>query len=297
MKILFMNLGNIVDYQCDCLLIGLKEMFGENVVDVNKAHHLYTTYSSEDALKLYGKGMTVCRTLPDLEIDRTDIENKIKKKYFDYIIYGSIWRCDDYIRYVMEHYRRYNVVAIDGEDHSKIHKYHYLNHFKILYFKRELFLNVKFNLKPIGFAFPTNKINFIENKKYGFSHITPEDRRTYIYEKEIDYYKDYGTSCFGVTKKKAGWDCLRHYEILGNGCIPYFLNIDECPPNIMTTFPKKLCEQIITRIGPEHKRNRNLDSILTSTYEDMKEDFRTHFLENNTTLKLAEKFINDIRLK
>jgi hypothetical protein len=30
-------------------------------------------------------------------------------------------------------------------------------------------------------------------------------------------------------QKKGGWDCLRHYEIIGNGCMPYFENIEKCP--------------------------------------------------------------------
>ena len=37
-----------------------------------------------------------------------------------------------------------------------------------------------------------------------------------------------------------GWDSLRHYEILMNGCIPLFLNIDKCPERVLTNLPKKL---------------------------------------------------------
>ena len=90
MKILYLTKGDHVDYQNDAVLIGLKELFGADVVDYNKQEHNYTTYDAEKASKLYGMGMTVTRVLPDLEVDRTDITSKIKNKYFDYIVYGSI---------------------------------------------------------------------------------------------------------------------------------------------------------------------------------------------------------------
>ena len=38
---------------------------------------------------------------------------------------------------------------------------------------------------------------------------------------------------------KGGWDCLRHYEILMNGCIPLFLDIKNCPKDTISTLPKK----------------------------------------------------------
>ena len=51
-------------------------------------------------------------------------------------------------------------------------------------------------------------------------------------------FKPYSNSIFAITNKKLGWDCLRHYEILMNGCIPLFLNIEDCPKLTLTTLPK-----------------------------------------------------------
>jgi len=42
------------------------------------------------------------------------------------------------------------------------------------------------------------------------------------YKNEKDYYQSYQNSIFALSYKKAGWDSLRHYEILMNGCIPLF---------------------------------------------------------------------------
>ena len=43
----------LVDYQNDCLLYGLKELFGDDVVDCNKRYNLYTDYSDEDVATEY----------------------------------------------------------------------------------------------------------------------------------------------------------------------------------------------------------------------------------------------------
>ena len=60
------------------------------------------------------------------------------------------------------------------------------------------------------------------------------------YENDESYYRGYQESVFGLTCKKAGWDCLRHYEILANGCIPYFPDIADLPPDTITFFSKAL---------------------------------------------------------
>src|SRR5690606_14734444 len=46
------------------------------------------------------------------------------------------------------------------------------------------------------------------------------------------------------TFKKAGWDCLRHYEIIANGCLPYFVNLESCPNKTLTALPKALLLEI-----------------------------------------------------
>jgi hypothetical protein len=231
---------------------------------------------------LYGRGMTVTKVLPDLEVDRTDITSKIKNRYFDFIVYGSIWRCDDYIQKILQHYPKNQVIAVDGEDETNIHKNFDLG---ILYFKRELTFEHS-RLFPISFAFPTSKVNFNKNKTKDFSFITPLNRNTYIYDNEKNYYADYNQARFGVTLKKAGWDCMRHYEMLGNGCIPYFLNIEKCPVHTMTHFPKSLCEEINS--NAEHLKNDDL-------YNKFIDKFESHFLAYNTTEALAKYFINKIK--
>ena len=281
MKILYLTKGDHVDYQNDCLLIGLKELYGADVIDYNKQLHNYDSYNEEEAKKLYGMGMSVTRILPDLEIDRTEITSKIKNKYFDYIVYGSIWRCNDHITEILKYYSPDKIIAIDGEDETHIHKSFGLG---IQYFKRELVYKNE-RLHPISFSIPTSKVNFNMKKTKDYSYITPLDRSTYIYKNEKDYYNDYNESRFGVTVKKAGWDCMRHYEIMANGCIPHFLDIDNCPEFTMDDFPKSLCKEVNSLLKTEKPEK---------VYEKMIDQFKDHFSNNNTTLKVAENFIKRI---
>jgi hypothetical protein len=281
MKILYVSKGDHVDYQDDCLFIGLKELFGDDVVDVNKRSHIYTSYDEEAAKKLYGMGMTVTRVLPDTEIDRTDIGSKIKHRYFDLVVYGSIWRSSGDIDKVLEYYPKNKVVAVDGEDETNIHSVFDTG---ITYFKRELIHKHK-RLFPISFALPTSKVNFNTTKTRDIAICDPRDRSTYIYKNEIDYYNGYGESKFGFTMKKAGWDCLRHYEILGNGCIPLFKGIDSCPNLTMVNFPKELAYEVYTKY-------HSGDEL---SYDDYFPRFKEHFMLNMTTRAIAESFIHILK--
>lgn len=280
MKILYLTKGDHVDYQNDCTLIGLKELFGSDVVDYNKQEHNYVTYDEQKAKTLYGRGMSVTRVLDDLEVDRTDLTSKIKNKYFDYVVYGSIWRCNDYLDKILEYYSPSKIIAVDGEDETNIHP---CVNKGILYFKREL-INERPRVFPISFAIPTSKVNFNKNKTKDFSYITPLDKSTYIYNNEADYYADYNEARFGVTMKKAGWDCMRHYEILANGCIPYFLEIENCPKLTMQSFPKDICTSIM--------RAKNVS--FADLYLNAVDRIEQHVLNNNTTKALANYFIQTI---
>jgi len=97
---------------------------------------------------------------------------------------------------------------------------------------------------PISFSIPKQKIIDRPYQKTQFmSNLIPGIQETYIYEYESDYYAEYQKSLFAVTMKKGGWDCMRHYEILANGCIPFFVGLENCPPTIVTTLPKSLLLQ------------------------------------------------------
>jgi hypothetical protein len=96
-------------------------------------------------------------------------------------------------------------------------------------------------IHPITFSIPLEKvIDKIPTKTKILSDLIPGKLSTYIYTNESDYYAEYQKSYFATTTKKAGWDCMRHYEIIANACIPYFPDIESCPPLTMALLPKDL---------------------------------------------------------
>jgi len=231
--------GFINDYQNDLLFYGLRELYGDDVVDSTQIISLYKEWEPKiNPRNLWG-GMTSFWLIDENNIERTNIEEKIKDRFYDYVIYGAWRRCKEYYELVSQSYPDNKVILIDGNDETDLD----IAYKKHLYFKREL-VEKHPNLVPIHFAIPTCKIttNLLDkNQEYG--KVIPGDSNTYIFKKEQDYYDDYNRSYYGLTMKKAGWDCMRHYEILGNHCLPYFVGLENCPSDILTNLPKGLLLQ------------------------------------------------------
>ncbi len=327
MKILFIGAHNdsfhyINDYLSDLLLHGLRSLHGSDVVDYPGSWHIYKdNYEKKEnnKSKLWGKGFTTSNLLNDYNsIDRSDIKNKIKKKYFDIIIYSSIRKNEFFFDEVITSENKF--LFIDGADDDFLSKKYYE---KGLYFKREL--NVKKNgILPISFAIPKEKIikNVQQNPSNLLSPLIPGKLNTYIYENENEYYEMYQNSIFALTYKKSGWDCLRHYEILMNGCIPLFLDLDKCPQQTMVNFPKekiiylnKKYEKVLKYYNPFHifkKKfldldkmknfftykfyNNDVDNYLNKNQKilDFKEELLHYTRENLTTENLAKYVLNNI---
>jgi hypothetical protein len=228
--------GFINDYQNDLVFYGLRELFGDDVVDSTQIVSLYKEYEGKIHPQHLWGGMTTFWLIGENNIDRTDIEEKIKDKYYDLIIYGAIQRCKQYYDLVSKIYPANKIILIDGNDESDLNPLYE----KHLYFKRELIIDHP-NLLPITFGIPTNKLTTPnKNKTQDYATCIPGQPETYIFKDERLYYEDYQKSFYGVTMKKAGWDCMRHYEILGNYCMPYFIGLEECPKNTLANLPKEL---------------------------------------------------------
>lgn len=233
MNILYLSPATRPDYQCDMLLHGLRTFYGAGVVDCPRVSFLYDDY--HDTTSLYGRGFTLYGLLPDIDVDRSGVKQRIANKEFDLIIYGSIQRSQQFFDLVVAHYPREKVIFVDGEDHPGL--FNLSKHG--LYFKREL-VNAIEGIHPIHFAIPTAKIGTIKPtvKSKVRAHIDPRERSTYIYKTEREYYQDYSESLFAFTMRKAGWDSLRHLEIMANGCIPLFLDLADCPELTCIHLPK-----------------------------------------------------------
>jgi len=236
------------DFMQDIVLHGLREIFGDSVIDYPGVWYMYRDEVKKrnyDISNLWGKGFTLYNLLSNYDqIDRTDIEKKIKINHFDFIIFGSIHKPRIFFNEAIN--SKSKIIFVDGNDHpfidEKITR-------KGVYFKRELISDDIKNVYPINFAIPKEKIVHTINPKplNVLAPLTPGKYATYVYENEQDYYQSYQNSIFALTYKKTGWDTLRHYEILMNGCIPLFLNIEKCPDKILTKLPKKLLFDIFNQ--------------------------------------------------
>jgi hypothetical protein len=247
MKILFIAKGDLPDFQSDMVFHGLRSLFGADVIDANKIWHMYKkdkeqywTERVPDQGRSYGRGFTLYGTFEDIDDSlRIDLVDKIRSKYFDYVVYGSITRCQDYIQEVLKVYNKGKIIFIDGEDHQGI-DYSLIDVGGHL-FKRELNTSPTDRLHPINFCIPEEKVlSSVPEKSQDWGTVQPGKLETYIFDEEKPYFEDYQKSYFGLTFKKGGWDTLRHLEILMNGCIPYFPDLEKCPPETMMKFPKEL---------------------------------------------------------
>lgn len=147
---------------------------------------------------------------------------------------------------------------------------------------------------PVQFSIPAAKVvKEIPQKTRDFAFIVPGQLNTYIYTEEADYYRDYQQSYFAITKMKGGWDCMRHYEILANGCIPYFLDIDNCNPNTMALLPKELIKEAMNLEGVSSGRINHRRFNRARYYEILNkllEYTRTHL----TTQAMAEYILRQV---
>ena len=158
---------------------------------------------------------------------------------------------------------------------------------------------------PITFSIPKEKIvNNIPVKTKLLAHIIPGKSYTYIFDNESNYYKDYQISYFAITKKKGGWDCLRHYEIMANGCIPVFLDIINCPPNTLKFIPKKLLiVGLLLYDKLKHKSfntltnddkikcNKLITKLLNYTRKYLTTEYIANYILNVTTLNNKKRIL------
>ena len=331
MKILFISglnekeeEGTLNDSMHDVVLHGLREIYGNDVIDYPGAWYMYKEEVKKrkfDIKNLWGNGFTYYDLLSNYDqIDRTDIKNKILNSYFDIIIFGSIRRSIKFFEEATN--SKSKIIFIDGEDYVNINE-KILN--KGVYFKRELVTSEYDNVYPINICIPKKKIihKINTNPKYILAPLIPHRYSTYIYSNEQDYYKMWQDSIFGLTYVRGGWwESVRYYEMLMNGCIPLLMDLDKCPKETLTKLPKKLLSDtfkqyswILNKYFPTSiykkkflsikkfylyfnylfKKNYTCDSFIKNYPEviQIKEKLLEYTKENLTTEHVAKSMIQD----
>ncbi len=272
----------------DGLIHGLRNLVGDDLTIRYELYHLFKDFPYKD--ELYGNGFTMYCLLDRWNNQNDDLEAKIKAKYFDKIIvqiHSSRFNDPVNIRDLESlDYPPEKVAIIDGNDDNRIQT-------DLLkfgrYFKREHISSdgLYKGIEPISFGMPREKIAplYLDKKKEK-SIIIPAfgGKKTYSFDKEEAYYREYQESWFALTTKKGGWDCMRHYEIVANSCIPLFKDIDQCPAHTLSNWPKSTLVQIL-RDYPfrHHDITWKLDTVI---------HLYKHLIHNLTTESIA-KYVLD----
>lgn len=308
MKILFFT-DSHEDYVSDSLLHGLKKLFGDQVVDYPRKDILYQSGNSANRGQMWGKGFTLYGgLLQEDQTDRYDIAQRIQNSFFDLVLLSSIHRQDHFFRKYQPWLHKRNTLIIDGEDGCRPiwendRSLSVLKRYR--YYKREqkkpafrLFSRPA-PLRPISISYPEEKIHTISEKTKQFcSHIVDPEVAAqlqadtqHLFSKEADYYRDLQTSRFGITIKKGGWDCLRHYEMAGNGAVLCFRNLDHKPAGCA---PHGLSHTNTINYASARDLIRKTDNLKPDEYESLRVA-SLRWIRANTTVKCAERILADFR--
>lgn len=95
---------------------------------------------------------------------------------------------------------------------------------------------------------------------------------------------------YAYTRRKCGWDCLRHYEILASNCIPLFPNLDECPKTTMVNFPKRTLSEVLSYIDEDKIMPRE-------DYNKYLEDLHNYTKKHLTCEASAEHLLSKLKCK
>jgi hypothetical protein len=290
-KLILLTSAGGEDYLADLFLSSILMMPSISIFTNYIPPYLYDDYPLRDSL--YGKGFSVFCTLSRLSMAERDIHLMSEGSLVSLasnaamgpftVVYTSIWRYSDLIDAFAELDSVVRLIALDGEDHTRIHA---KSSKFAKYYKRELIAKES-NLFPISFALPPVAARFctygsayLPKKSSITAQCDPRFRPSYVFSTEKQYYAQYESALFAVTTKKGGWDCMRHYEILANHCVPYFPDIEAKPPLTMCSYPVSLqisANRLYTQVV---LGSRALDAEFWEHYGYLLRGLLTYFYEN-----------------
>lgn len=298
------------EYLSNMVLHGLYFMPDVEVINYPKSVMMYEdTFETVNKNNIYGKGFTIFGTLPTYHgpYEDHDIYEKVKNNYFDYVIMSYVsarnknWYVSEsnpLVKEVIKYYNKKQIILLDGHDEE----FWFVDEaFEFAtYFKRELYGNHRNQtMYPISFAFPEEKIQETLPKVRIQAKMKPKPLRIpktvkykYPFKTEQDYYNGYRESLFGLTYKKMGWDCMRHYEIIACRCLPFFTDIDGLPTEVCKTLPKDLIKESVKIRGLYDNFDFYNTEEGNKLYHDLENKIFEHFKKHCTTRTLAEYVLN-----
>jgi hypothetical protein len=260
LRILFLT-DDREDYLADGILHGLKQISSLQVTDYPKKNCLYESALSHEPFAVRGGGFSLYGLLQNVsdDFDRAHIQQKLEKEWFDLIVISNIWRQWGLL---VQWERLLNsdckLAILDGDDDERFYPSSttrirdfgptrwldkLINRDDTVYFKREWSNRTnpwpyRCVIKQVSFSIPAEKIrnNPLKKTRLFPNHIVDQEvsnlvegQTHYAFTSEDAYRQNLAESRFGITTKRGGWECLRHYEIAANGAIPCFRNLTEKP--------------------------------------------------------------------
>jgi len=285
MKLLFITTRN-PNKQGDLLEIsilhGLRMVLRDDCVDYPRKKIMYHDFSDTPKNTLHGRGFSLLTT-PIPDISNRDIFNQKfdvvlygdghmygeepHQKEFDDLANGNVWILDGHDLYGVAPLKiTYNDEEIIGNQFKKS-------------FKRELIVKES-EVFPTGFGIPKERIKPIDflSKQQPYQKTAPAAAifsdivemgggfSHHKFTEEEDYYNDLSSSWFGLTCKKGGWDCLRHYEIIASGTLLLFRDYDQkpklCSPQELPCFSYRNKEELESLMNTLVVNNKPTDKYI-----------------------------------
>jgi hypothetical protein len=110
---------------------------------------------------------------------------------------------------------------------------------------------------------------------------------SYAFADEAAYYADLRASRFGVTTKRGGWDCMRHYELAASGCVLCFRQLHAKPPSCA---PHGLGPANALDYEDTDDLMAKLDALSPAAERELQEAALT-WARENTTRAVATRFL------
>jgi hypothetical protein len=240
------------DYLADGLLHGLISLQASEpveVVDYPRKQVLYAgghQCPSEPRLAVRGHGFTLYGLLPPRAVDRSYVIQRLEAGAFDLVVVGQVWRQWGQLLDLAPWLQRLPVVLLDGDDDprlfhrsgTRLRRYGWqrfpIRSGRCLYLKREWQGEAGHDrhcrVRPVGFSIPEEKLRELQpaakSQTFASHCVDPQVasacglQERYAFASESAYYNDLALSRFGITTRRGGWDCLRHYEIAAAGSVP-----------------------------------------------------------------------------
>ncbi|CAJ1424596.1 unnamed protein product [Effrenium voratum] len=108
---------------------------------------------------------------------------------------------------------------------------------------------------------------------------------------EEEYHQHIQQHYFGDTRRKGGFDCLRHYELMANGCVPIFHDLEHLPKSILRTLPRALlleAKALYSTLGPGSRYQSLAQEMLTWAQEKISTESAARYILQTLNIDVAK---------